>query len=369
MSKKQKMIEFLLENANPSIKRRVKSEILGNITPEEEGIYQKQILSEPNIKTSFASQLDNGWFGLGFHGTSKNAGQFENQETCTKYLGEKAVDKDTPELKRAMDAFVNIPLDDLCYGTNGKYFDEFKYAANGQNLIRCVCIARAGYDDVIDISPQVELSVNSFKRVLEVDSILDISRPRKGKPSKSNPSGIYYTFNDYEKWPCRYHLDILAHTNSWKSKENVKIIADSIAKMMKTDCPELVGLTADSWVGYPLGTLGCFPSQGLAIMTTCILPSPISVEYRNRPEYYNLEYIEWFARCGIVPYVPKLQEAVKDITNAIDENGICYIPVLEDTFKGWGPYAGMQLEVDWRSKIRRNCDITFRALLILHYAE
>ena len=132
------MIDFLLENANPSIKRRVKSEILGNITPEEERIYQNQILNETNIKTAFASQLENGWFGLGFHGTNKDAGQFENMETCTKYLAEKAVDKDMPELKRAMDAFVKIPLDDICYRTKGKYYDEFRYAANGQNLIRCL---------------------------------------------------------------------------------------------------------------------------------------------------------------------------------------------------------------------------------------
>lgn len=32
---KQKMIEFLLANANPSIKRRVKSEILNTLTQEE----------------------------------------------------------------------------------------------------------------------------------------------------------------------------------------------------------------------------------------------------------------------------------------------------------------------------------------------
>lgn len=368
-NKKEKMIDFLLKNANPSIKRRIKSEILDCITSEEEKMYQNQILSEPNVKITFASQLDNGWFGLGFHGTNKNAGQFENQETCTKYLGEKAVDKDTPELKRAMEAFVNIPLDDLCYRTKGKYFDEFKYAANGQNLIRCACIARAGYDDIIDISPQIELSVHSFKRVLEVDSILDVSRPRKGKPIKSNPSGIYYTFNEGEKWPCRYHLDILAHTSSWKNEENVKIIADAINKIMKTDRPELIGLVADSWVGYRLGTLGCFPSQGFAIKTTGLLPGSISNEDKNQPEYYNLEYIEWLARCGVVTYVPALQEAIADIENAIDEEGVCNIPVLEDSFKGWGPYAGMQLEVDWKSDVRRKCDITFRALLILHYAE
>lgn len=275
---KQRMIDFLLQNANPSIRRRIKTEILGSITPEEEQRYQNQILMEPNIQTAFASQLENGWFGHGFHGTNRDAGQFENQETCTKYLGEKAVDKDTPALRRAMEAFVNIPLDDACYRTKGKYFDEFRYAANGQNLIRCACIARAHYDDVIDIAPQIKLSVDSFRRVLEVDSILDIARPRKGKPSRSNPSGIYYVFHEYETWPCRYHLDILAHTDTWKSEENIRTVAGAVRKMMQSDRPELVGRTANSWVGYCLGTLGCFPSQGFSIKATCLLPSPLSIE-------------------------------------------------------------------------------------------
>jgi hypothetical protein len=226
---KNKMIEFLLNNANPSIKRRIKSEILHNITQAEGAEYQRQILQEPNIKRTIACQKENGWLGNGFHGTNKNAGQFENMETCTKYLGEKAVDKDTPVLKRAMDAFITVPLDDLCYGTRGIFIDEFKTTGHGHNLIRCACIARAGYDDVIDISPQIQLSLDSFKRVLEVDSVLEVSRlVKKGKSR---------------------------------------------------------------------------------------------------------------------------------------------IPVVDAIFKDWGPYAGLQLETDWKSNIRRDCDITFRALLILHYSN
>lgn len=88
---------------------------------------------------------------------------------------------------------------------------------------------------MIDIKPQIQLSLDSFRRVLEVDSILDVARPKKGRPCRSNPSGINDVFNDNEKWPCRYHLDILAHTESWKTEENIKMLADSIAKMMRTD--------------------------------------------------------------------------------------------------------------------------------------
>ena len=340
---KQRMSEFLLANANPSIKRRVKSEIMHCLTPQEEAEYQEQILCEPIVKKCFASQLENGWFGHGFHGTSKNAGQFENQETCTKYLGEKAVDKFTPQLKRAMDAFVTIPLDDLCYETRGKIIDEFKVTGHGHNLIRCACIARTGYDNVIDITPQIQLSVDSFKRVLEVDSVLDISRPIN--------NGRNRVFNEYVKWPCRYNLDILAHTNSWKNEVNIRIIADSIKKMMKSDRPELINFTPSSWIGHALGTLGGFPSQGFTLKSTCLLPSPISIPYRDRPELYHLEYIEWLSRCGAVPYIPALREAVDDIAGAVDTDGVCNIPVHDGIFKGWGPYAGLQLEVDWKNKM------------------
>jgi len=359
---KDKMIEFLLKNANPSIKRRVKNEILNNLTHEDAAIYQEQILTEPKIKQCFACQLENGWFGHGFHGTSKNVVQFENQETCTKYLGEKAIDKDTPQLKRSMAAFVDIPLNDLCYETRGKIIDEFKVTGQGQNLLRCACIARAGYGDVIDINPQIHLALDSFKRVLEVDSVLDVSRPIR--------AGKQRVFNDYEKWPNRYLLDMLAHTDVWKNKENIEMIAASVAKMMRTDRQELIGeaMIPLSWLGYALGGLGTFPTQGLSIKCNGVYPTPILSQPR-KPEFYNMEYIYWFARCGIVPHIPILQEAVQDILNHVNDDGICHIPVADSLFKGWGPYAGLQLEVDWKSKVRKYCDITFRVLLILHYSK
>jgi hypothetical protein len=356
---KNKMIKFLLDSANPSIKRRIKSEILHSITKDEAAKYQSQILQEPNIQRTIACQKENGWIGNGFHGTNRNAGQFENMETCTKYLGEKAVDKDTPVLKHAMDAFITIPLDDICYETRGKFIDEFKTTGHGHNLIRCACIARAGYDDVIDISPQIQLSLDSFRRVLEVDSVLDVSHPIRNGKSR--------VFNDYEKWPCRYHLDILSHTNSWKTDDNIKMIADSISKMMKTDSPDLINMIPSSWVGYELGSLGGFPSQGLSVKTPGLYPSPIAFP-SSKPNLYNLEYIEWLARCGVVKHIPALREAVNDIMNAVDNDGVCRSPVVDTIFKNWGPYAGLQLETDWKSKVRKYCDITFRALLILHYS-
>lgn len=52
----------------------------------------------------------------------------------------------------------------------------------------------------------------------------------------------------------------------------------------------------------------------------------------------------------------------------VNEKGSCEIAVHDDLFKDGGTYAGLQLETDWRTKVRRQCDITFRALQLCYYA-
>lgn len=346
----ERMSMFLLKHANPSICYRVKHEVLGETVSEnEKNALQAEIMEEPVIKSLVACQKENGWLGNGFHGPNKHAGAFENQEVGTKYLGEKLVYKDTPVLSRAMEAYATIPLTDLCYRTKGKYFDEFRYASNGQNIIRCACIARAGYDNRIDIRPQIQLSLDSFFRILEVDSIFEITRIKKNGGKEKR------VFLDYEKWPCYYHLDILAHTNSWKSEGNIQKLAASVEKLMRTDRID-AQVGADSWVGYVLGTTGCL-KEGYALGYE-----------RDGIRYTYLDRVEWLCRCGLAPYVDALKREVCLLANAVDEYGVCRASIDENQLKGFSTYGGQQLEVDWKSPVRRDCDVTFRALLSLYYA-
>lgn len=343
---KQKMIDFLLNNAGPSIVLRIKKEILNDITPKEEQALQEQILNEKIIKMITQKQQANGWIGLGFHGSNKNAGQFDNQETATKYMGEKGL-QGTRVLDRAMDAFTTTQLTDPCYETNGKYYSEFEIAAFGQNMIRCACIARAHYDDRIDIKPQIEVALDSFRRVNEVDSIFDVSRPVKNGR----------IFNEREKWPCRYHFEILAFTDSWKRDSNIAILSETFQRLMRTDREKYIDINMFCWIGYTVGPLWRF-TEGYSI-----------AEDKGEMHIVNLEKIEWMVRCGLYNHIPKLKEEVEYILNHVDQNGICNIDINEKEFKGWSPYFGLQLEPDWKSKIRRACDITFRALLISHYSQ
>ena len=182
-----------------------------------------------------------------------------------------------------------------------------------------------------------------------MDSILDISRIRKSGGREKR------VFNDYEKWPCYYHLDILAHTESWKTEENIRMLAEAVLKLMRTDRPEKQA-GADSWVGYVLGTTGCL-KEGYALGYE-----------KDGIHYTYLDRVEWLCRCGIAPYTEPLRRETEQLAEAVNREGICEAPVDENQLKGFSTYGGQQLETDWRDPVRQACDRTFRALLALHYA-
>ncbi len=342
---KQKMIDFLLNNANPSIKLRVKKEILNCISKEEERKLKEEILEEKLIKFIGEKQLETGWLGLGFHGSSKNAGRYDNQEVGTKYMGEKGL-KGTKILDRAMEAYAKTELEDMG--------SEFEIPASGSNLIRCACIARAHYDDVIDITPQIRLSLESFKRVIEVDSIYDVSRPVKNRR----------LFNKNERWPCRYHLEILAFsTDRWKNEKNVAMLAESFKKLMRSDRKEIINTPVACWIkNHAVNPLWLL-NEGYSISG-----DGLNGHDNDGIRKTNLEKTEWLCRCGLYEYLPELRKEVKFVIDSVNEDGVYTGGIYEKEFRGWSPYFGAQLETDWKAKIRKQCDVTFRALLIGHYS-
>ena len=88
---KEKIIDFLLDNADPSIILRVKKEILGCITKKEEKDLLDKISIQKNVQIVIQSQKQDGWFGNNFHGQSQKlgSGMFDNMEVGLRYLAEK----------------------------------------------------------------------------------------------------------------------------------------------------------------------------------------------------------------------------------------------------------------------------------------
>lgn len=346
-----KISEFLVQHANPSIVYHVKNDILKNITEDEKRNLQDRILREKIIQSIIACQQENGWLGNGFHGPNKNAGLYENQEVGIKYLGEKLVYKDTPVLKNAIEAFKTVSP--KLFGEDDT--DCNRYAAAGKDIIKAACVARAGYEDIFDITKEITAALESFRRVTEIKSVTDIVKIRKRRPERINPEGIAYVFSDYEKWPCWYHLDILAHTNSWRSSENIEMLAEAFNKLLKdTGLDFTPAYCVD--IGHLVGCCGAF-KEGMKLGTEV-----------GGEHYVFLNLVEYMCRCGLYSLVPPLKKEVDIIYDSIDEQGICRANYVEKALKGMGPYGGGQLEEDWRSKTRKLCDVTYRGLLILYHS-
>lgn len=82
-----RMARFLLANANPSIRLRLKQELrhpLALCQAVDDESLISSVRSEPVYKLIAAAQKPNGWLGNGFHDPNCDAGQYENQEVGTK---------------------------------------------------------------------------------------------------------------------------------------------------------------------------------------------------------------------------------------------------------------------------------------------
>ena len=142
------------------------------------------------------------------------------------------------------------------------------------------------------------------------------------------------------------------------------MLTESLEKLMRTDRQEFIDIEINCRVGHKVGPLWRF-TEGYSLLTG---------PYNQKPNAdgihrVNIEKVEWMVRCGLYNKVPELREEVDRIANSISADGVCEAEIYENEFTEWGPYGGLRLETDWRSKVRKACDITFRALLVLHYSK
>lgn len=344
-------IRYLLENAGSSIKYRLKSEILNCITEAEKTKIQKHILEEKSIKEIISVQKADGWIGNGFHGSNAKAPGMLNQEAGLRYLIEKGIDKENPIIEMAIGAFSNRDITDLCYRTKGKLVDEHVYPCIGHRLYIAAIIAHAGYEEKVNIASSIRLAFDSFMEVLKFNSVEDILTVYRGK----------LCFKEGIKWPCIYHLRTLAFTNSWRTRENIKKLGASIARLI-----EVLPFTEEN-VYTKHKTQLVAPSE--AFINKAFIKSFNSADITHQ----WFERMELTARCGVFPYVSKLKEELKLLKEEAEKyDGILKLQVPHKNLKGflnWGPYGGIALEENWRVKERQWQDLTFRMVLIDHYGK
>ena len=354
----EKIIDFLLNNANPSIVLRIKKEILNCLSDEEERKLLDKIFLEKNVQTVIQSQKPDGWFGNGFHGASpkEGVGMYDNMEVGLRYLSEKGFPSENEYISKAVGAFLldeplfndGRPVDDYA---KWRLADNYANTAFGLYLIRSSIVLRAGYEyklpknDFFDLKHDIDFSFRTFANVLNYADADDAVDTNKKKPF----------FKAGVLWPCSYDLRILAHSQGWRNDENISILADSMNHLFSF-------LHSREKMVYTY-IKGAFRAPCLAFIHNQIYCLGLMEE-----AYVNFDLMELFARCGIVEQVPFLRKKYEYLVSLVDNNlNVNY--KVDSSDRNWGPYGGFALEEDWKAKVRKQCDLLFRILLIIHYVK
>jgi hypothetical protein len=339
-------LDELLECACPSIQYRLRWEVLGQFrsAPQLRELHN-QILNDTTVQEVFSWQQPDGWLGWNFHGD-------KSIESGIRLLCEKGVEVHHPILANALHA-LERETDRLERGIGkvGRILDE--RGLGGSQTIRAVVFTYAGVEDKPFVREQIDRALATFKAVLTIDTINDLVEPYKGK-SVYRPDRL---------WPCIYHLRLLAFTHQWRTAKNQRMMVESIQR--------LVDLS-------PLPNIHVrHKSQLIAPASFCMDDfNPDMRTLNDTHRRWDAHWIMWFhrmellSRLGVIQSIPALARQVTVLRELLAAGQGCFAKALSHPyFRKWGAYTGLMLARDWRDPQRRIYDLTFRSLLILHYAE
>ena len=230
-------------------------------------------------------------------------------------------------------------------GKVGKILDEKGFG--GPLMIRATVFAYAGVEDKPFVEDQVDAALGGFEAVLDVASVEELVEEYKGK----------LVFKPNVQWPSIYHFRLLAFTHTWRTAENQRMVADVVKRLVE---------------------LSPLPSISVRSKSQLIAPASFCMHDFD-PDMGSMDDAQWMmwfhrmeclARLGVVNMIPELRGQVGILVDMLDaDNGRFTKKLTHYYFSKWGGYPGLMLETNWRAPERRVYDLTFRSLLILHYAE
>ena len=325
--------------ACPAIQYRVRKELLRGSPFSPEMIkLQDQILRTDIVKKVINSQGPDGWLGWSFHG-------YDSMESGIRLLCENGVEANQPVLTRALDA-LEKHTDRLERGLGrvGRILDDLGFG--GAETIRAYLFAHAGNEEIYFVKKQIGRALDVFKSASQIGSLECLYEPHKGR----------IVFREGVCWPSIYHLRLLAMSRRWRTPENCKLVAESIQQIVR------LSPIPDIHVRHK--------SQLIAPASFCMDDFKFDLNDMTDDQWMLwFHRLELLARLGVVNHIPDLKQQAQTLANLLRENQGLFTKNLSHTyFSKWGAYTGLALERDWRIPQRRINDLTFRSLLILHFA-
>jgi len=238
-----------------------------------------------------------------------------------------------------------------------RFENRFEGLNNGNSLMALIYVMQAmmGYgDDTVEVREFQQICLKGFRRVLEISSIDDITKTRKSKNKYNYP---YIEADEY--FPDAYTLAMLAYTQSWRTNENVQMLASSLNHINAIMKP-------DTNMHVKIGSNYYGPCFALNRPIRAFKPDVIdTITYRRT--------LTEIAMLGVGERVDIIHESVANIENSIDADGVLRMRFDLPHNKRYSPksieyptaYVDVRLEPDYKKKTALDCDLTFWAVQFL----
>lgn len=369
---KNKSIEFLLNNAGPVIQYRLRKEILGNISTQEEKLFLKEIYKLPYFQLVQKYVKPNGYIGSGMHswdnwrGTVLHETPLQDGETAARLLCYYAIPKEHPIVAD----FVKAMRDEKIIKQEFSYippeverYDNRFIGINNGNCLGALLYTMQAilgygdeYDDLIEFQ---QIALKGFERILQISSLDEILKKRKGTEKKYK---LPYIESD-EYFPNGYTLETLAYTKAWRTKKNIQMLADvfnHINRIMKPDNQIHVKVKSRYYA----------PCYALVTPIRAFDPN-----YINTINYRRI--LTEIAMLGVGDKVSVIKESLEAISTATNDEGILKMNLTQPHNKHYSPknieyptpYVDVRLEENYKFGHGLDCDLTFWAVQFRNLVE
>jgi len=372
MYRPERSVGFLLENAGPVIRYRLKKDILHDITSEEEELMLDEIYQLPHMKLVLSYSKENGYIGSGMHSWDNWRGKvlhetpLQDGECAARLLSYYRIPKD----HKIITDFISALRDEDTLKKEFLYippeiprFEKRFVGINSGNCLMALIYTMQAIlgcgDETAECRNFQMTSLKGFERILEISSLDDITAFNENSKSKYNCPYI----EPDEYFPNVYTLETLAHTQSWRTEKNIAILADSlnrINEIMKPDNELAIRIN-----GKLIGPM-------FALARPII---PFKSDYLNTIVYRRT--LTHAAMCGVGDRVHFIEQSMENINDAFDDKGILRTAFELPENRKYSPknikyptaYTDVRLEHDYKKKTALDCDLTFWALEFMYYTN
>lgn len=357
-------INFLLENGRDVIQYRLHKEILRDLTEAEEEKLLEKVKQTPDYQRLLTHIKPNGYIGIGMHSWEKfKSSHLDDGENAARLLHNYAIPKDTPIVQN----FIKALRDDKVLEEEFSYYDpekaRFATRSLGINsgstldVTLYACQALLGYGDDPEMKHFVDASYNAFVSLLGYNDPNEITTYNPNLKRKYN----YLTITPDTYFPCQYHLETLANTQSWRTEEKINRLAEAIDHHDR--------ITKD-WGGFAVKINGKQVGPGWAYMTPFF---PLSFPQKAPNHRKTLTALAEV--CGDKTKVVK--ESVATLKEMLSDDGVLRTTFessyqksrFKDNFRSAHPYAEIGLEPDHKKDTAIWCELTFWAVQFLYIIE